>query len=49
VGRAIAADELGDTLDVAIKKRLADAGLTAATAAGRPIATCGSDDTCASS
>jgi TldD protein len=34
VCRAIAADELASTLDVAIKKRLADAGLSAATAAG---------------
>ncbi|HEX8470944.1 MAG TPA: DNA gyrase modulator, partial [Brevundimonas sp.] len=33
-GRAIAAAELGDTLDVTIKKRLADAGLSAATRAG---------------
>ncbi|WP_122468438.1 TldD/PmbA family protein [Brevundimonas lutea] len=33
-GRAIAAQELVTTVDVAVKKRLADAGLSAATAAG---------------
>ena len=33
-GRAIAAPELVSTVDVAVKKRLADAGLSAATAAG---------------
>ncbi len=33
-GRAIAAQELVSTVDVAVKKRLADAGLSAATAAG---------------
>jgi TldD protein len=33
-GRAIAADELGDTLDVAIKKRLADAAMSTAKQAG---------------
>jgi TldD protein len=33
-GRAIAASQLVDTLDVAVKKRLADAGLSAATQAG---------------
>ena len=33
-GRAIAAQQLVETIDVAVKKRLADAGLSAATAAG---------------
>ena len=34
IGRAIAAEQLVETIDVAVKKRLADAGLSAATAAG---------------
>ncbi|MFT4954661.1 MAG: TldD protein [Brevundimonas sp.] len=33
-GRAIAAQQLAETIDIAVKKRLADAGLTAATDAG---------------
>jgi TldD protein len=33
-GRAIAAEQLTDTVEVQVKKRLADAGLSAATAAG---------------
>lgn len=33
-GRAIAAEQLVETIDVAVKKRLADAGLSAAAAAG---------------
>ena len=34
MGRAIAAEELATTLDVAFKRRLADSALEAATAAG---------------
>ncbi len=33
-GRAIAAEQLAETIDVSVKKRLADAGLSAATDAG---------------
>ncbi|WP_029414767.1 TldD/PmbA family protein [Brevundimonas bacteroides] len=37
-GRAIAASQLTETIDVAVKKRLADAGLSAATGAGASYA-----------
>ena len=33
-GRAIAAQQLSETIDIAVKKRLADAGLSTATEAG---------------